>query len=68
MVVYLTRGWFYSLLAIATGLGSALPRNGDDQAAPYRAVVVNDMVLDAQGAKMSKHIGNVVSPWEVVPR
>ena len=63
-----TRGWFYSLLAIATGLGSALPRNGDDQAAPYRAVVVNDMVLDEKGAKMSKHIGNVVSPWEVVPR
>jgi isoleucyl-tRNA synthetase len=63
-----TRGWFYSLLAIATGLGGALPRNGDDEAAPYRAVVVNDMVLDEKGAKMSKHIGNVVSPWEVVPR
>ncbi|HEY2895755.1 MAG TPA: isoleucine--tRNA ligase, partial [Gemmatimonadaceae bacterium] len=63
-----TRGWFYSLLAIATGLGKALPRNGDNQAAPYRAVVVNDMVLDEKGAKMSKHIGNVVSPWEVVPR
>ncbi|HEV7703220.1 MAG TPA: isoleucine--tRNA ligase, partial [Gemmatimonadaceae bacterium] len=63
-----TRGWFYSLLAIATGLGDALPNNGDDQAAPYRAVVVNDMVLDATGAKMSKHIGNVVSPWQVVPK
>ncbi|MEP7066459.1 MAG: isoleucine--tRNA ligase [Gemmatimonadota bacterium] len=63
-----TRGWFYSLLAIATGLGDALPHNGDGQAAPYRAVVVNDMVLDEKGAKMSKHIGNVVSPWEVVPR
>jgi len=63
-----TRGWFYSLLAIATGLGGALPNNGDDEAAPYRAVVVNDMVLDETGAKMSKHIGNVVSPWEVVPR
>jgi isoleucyl-tRNA synthetase len=63
-----TRGWFYSLLAIATGLGDALPNNGDDQAAPYRAVVVNDMVLDEKGAKMSKHIGNVVSPWDVVPR
>ncbi|MFI5241731.1 MAG: isoleucine--tRNA ligase [Gemmatimonadales bacterium] len=63
-----TRGWFYSLLAIATGLGSALPNNGDDRPAPYRAVVVNDMVLDDKGAKMSKHIGNVVSPWEVVPR
>ncbi len=63
-----TRGWFYSLLAIATGLGDALPNNGDEQAAPYRAVVVNDMVLDEKGAKMSKHIGNVVSPWDVVPR
>ena len=63
-----TRGWFYSLLAIATGLGDALPNNGDDQAAPYRAVVVNDMVLDDKGAKMSKHIGNVVNPWDVLPR
>ena len=63
-----TRGWFYSLLAIATGLGDALPNNGDDQGAPYRAVVVNDMVLDATGAKMSKHVGNTVNPWDVVPR
>ena len=38
------------------------------QAAPYRAVVVNDMVLDAKGAKMSKSSGNVVNPWEVMPR
>ena len=49
-----TRGWFYSLLAIATGLGDALPNNADRQAgtrrpAPYRAVVVNDLVLDADG-------------------
>jgi isoleucyl-tRNA synthetase len=63
-----TRGWFYSLLAIATGLGDALPNNGDNEAAPYRAVVVNDMVLDDKGAKMSKHVGNVVNPWDVLPR
>ena len=45
-----TRGWFYSLLAIATGLGDALPNNGGTgqgsagggKVAPYSAVVVND--------------------------
>ena len=70
-----TRGWFYSLLAIATGLGDALPNNvvpgtrgTSAGAAPYRAVVVNDLVLDAEGVKMSKSRGNVVDPWEVVAR
>lgn len=61
-----TRGWFYSLLAIATGLGDALPNNGNDQAAPFRSVVVNDMVLDANGQKMSKSKGNMVNPWDVM--
>ncbi|HUO52027.1 MAG TPA: class I tRNA ligase family protein [Gemmatimonadaceae bacterium] len=68
-----TRGWFYSLLAIAAGLGDALPNNAAADgtsavAAPYKAVVVNDLVLDDKGAKMSKHVGNVVNPWEVLPR
>jgi isoleucyl-tRNA synthetase len=68
-----TRGWFYSLLAIATGLGDALPGNvtpGDTNAlaAPYRSVVVNDLVLDANGAKMSKSRGNAVDPWAVIDR
>lgn len=75
-----TRGWFYSLLAIATGLGDALPGNGGissvgdgvtpalPQAAPFRTVVVNDMVLDANGQKMSKSRGNVVNPWDVIER
>ncbi|MDB4907498.1 MAG: Isoleucyl-tRNA synthetase [Gemmatimonadetes bacterium] len=63
-----TRGWFYSLLAIATGLGDALPNNGSDTAAPYRSVVVNDLVLDAAGQKMSKSKGNTVDPWEVIER
>jgi isoleucyl-tRNA synthetase len=70
-----TRGWFYSLLAIATGLGDALPQNtlshqaptGESvTTAPYGAVVVNDQVLDAEGAKMSKSRGNVVDPWIVL--
>jgi isoleucyl-tRNA synthetase len=63
-----TRGWFYSLLAIATGLGDALPSNASDTAAPYRSVVVNDLVLDAEGRKMSKSRGNVVDPWAVFSR
>jgi len=52
-----TRGWFYSLLAIAA---AAFDR------APYRHVIVNELVLDAQGQKMSKSRGNVVNPWQVV--
>ena len=72
-----TRGWFYSLLAVATGLGESLPHNtlshlaqtGDSvDTAPYRSVVVNDQVLDEEGMKMSKSRGNVVDPWSVIPK
>jgi isoleucyl-tRNA synthetase len=65
-----TRGWFYSLLAIAAGLGNRLPHNppAPDHTAPYRSVVVNDLVLDAQGQKMSKSRGNVIDPWTVIER
>jgi len=63
-----TRGWFYSLLAIATGLGDALPGNADGTASPYRNVVVNSLVQDAQGKKMSKSLGNIVEPWGVIER
>ncbi|MEX0893343.1 MAG: isoleucine--tRNA ligase [Gemmatimonadota bacterium] len=52
-----TRGWFYSLLAISTMLGNQ---------APYRHVVVNDLILDAEGRKMSKSRGNVVDPWDAI--
>ncbi|MDH5803722.1 MAG: isoleucine--tRNA ligase [Gemmatimonadota bacterium] len=52
-----TRGWFYSLLAIAAGTHDSLA---------YRNVIVNGLVLDADGRKMSKRIGNVVNPWEAV--
>lgn len=63
-----TRGWFYSLLAIATGLGDALPNNAAGSASPYRHVVVHDLVRDAKGQKMSKSRGNSVNPWEVMER
>jgi isoleucyl-tRNA synthetase len=69
-----TRGWFYSLLAIATGLGPELdgcPETGDRRraaASPYRNVVVNDLVLDADGQKMSKSRGNTVDPMAVMER
>jgi isoleucyl-tRNA synthetase len=36
--------------------------------APYKAVVVNDLVLDAEGVKMSKRLGNIVDPWSVIPK
>jgi isoleucyl-tRNA synthetase len=62
-----TRGWFYSLLAIATGLGDALP-NSSTSAAPYKTVVVNDLVLAKDGSKMSKSRGNTVDPWAVIER
>ena len=72
-----TRGWFYSLLAIATGLDDSLPNNtlahrapsGESvDTAPYRSVVVNDHILAADGSKMSKSRGNVVDPWVVLPK
>jgi len=72
-----TRGWFYSLLAIATGLGDALPHNTlahhapieeAVDTAPFRSVVVNELVLDAEGFKMSKTRGNAVDPATVIPR
>jgi isoleucyl-tRNA synthetase len=52
-----TRGWFYSLLAIAVAAFDA---------PAYKHVIVNELVLDAQGQKMSKSRGNVVNPWAVI--
>ncbi|MGI6108688.1 MAG: isoleucine--tRNA ligase [Eubacteriaceae bacterium] len=51
-----TRGWFYSLLAISTFLTGK---------APYKNVLVNDLVLDKNGQKMSKSKGNTVDPFRL---
>jgi isoleucyl-tRNA synthetase len=63
-----TRGWFYSLLAIAAGVGEGLPNNVKGKPSPYRNVVVHDLVLAADGTKMSKSRGNTVNPWEIMER
>ena len=54
-----TRGWFYSLMAISTIVKGC---------APYKNVLVNDLILDAKGKKMSKHVGNTVSPFEQIDK
>ena len=52
-----TRGWFYTLHAIAALV--------DDRVA-YKNVVVNGLVLDAEGQKMSKSVGNTVDPFATI--
>ncbi|MFN3974897.1 MAG: class I tRNA ligase family protein, partial [Dehalococcoidia bacterium] len=59
-----TRGWFYSLHAIACLLEYA--SNGRFTAPCYRHVICLGLVLDEQGEKMSKSKGNVVDPWSVI--
>ncbi|MBC3888169.1 isoleucine--tRNA ligase [Acetobacterium paludosum] len=51
-----TRGWFYSLLAISSFVTGK---------APYKRVLVNDLILDAEGQKMSKTKGNTVDPFKM---
>ncbi|NMA86229.1 MAG: isoleucine--tRNA ligase [Tissierellia bacterium] len=51
-----TRGWFYSLIAISTFVTGK---------SPYKNVLVNDLVLDKEGKKMSKSRGNTVDPFEL---
>jgi isoleucyl-tRNA synthetase len=51
-----TRGWFYSLLAVSTLLFGE---------SSFRNVVCLGLILDEQGRKMSKSVGNVVDPWDV---
>ncbi len=51
-----TRGWFYSLLAVSTMLFGK---------SSYRNCLVLGHILDAEGKKMSKSLGNVIDPWDV---
>lgn len=54
-----TRGWFYSLLAISVFITGK---------APYKNVLVNDLILDKNGKKMSKSVGNTVDPFDIIER
>ena len=57
-----TRGWFYTLLAVASLMEHCgVVKDG----APYRNVICLGHVLDKHGKKMSKSRGNVVDPWEM---
>ncbi len=51
------RGWFHSSLLTAVGTRKA---------APYRSVLTHGFVVDADGKKMSKSLGNVIAPGKVI--
>jgi isoleucyl-tRNA synthetase len=54
-----TRGWFYTLHAIASLVYDSVA---------YKTVVSNGLVLDKNGNKMSKRLGNVVNPFETIEK
>ncbi len=54
-----TRGWFYTLHNIATVLF---------EKPAFKNIIVNDLVLDKNGQKMSKSKGNIVYPFEIFDR
>lgn len=54
-----TRGWFYTLHALGVMLFDSVA---------YKTVVSNGLVLDKDGNKMSKRLGNVVNPFETIEK
>ncbi len=52
-----TRGWFYTLMVISTFIKGC---------SPFKNVLVNDLLLDAEGKKMSKSRGNIVEPFKTI--
>ncbi len=54
-----TRGWFYTLHALGVMLFDSVA---------YKTVVANGLVLDKNGNKMSKRLGNAVDPFETIER
>ena len=52
-----TRGWFYTLHALATLLFDSVA---------FKNIISNGLVLDKNGNKMSKRLGNAVDPWQVI--
>ncbi|MCQ2076554.1 MAG: isoleucine--tRNA ligase [Bacteroidaceae bacterium] len=54
-----TRGWFYTLHAIATMVFDSVA---------YKAVISNGLVLDKNGMKMSKRLGNSINPFDCIEK
>ena len=54
-----TRGWFFTLHAIATMVFDSVA---------FKNVISTGLVLDSKGNKMSKHVGNVVNPFEMIEK
>lgn len=54
-----TRGWFFTLHAIATMVFDSVA---------YKAVISNGLVLDKDGNKMSKRLGNAVNPFDAIEK
>ena len=54
-----TRGWFFTLHAIATMIFDSVA---------FKNVISSGLVLDAKGNKMSKHVGNVINPFEMIEK
>ncbi len=54
-----TRGWFYTLLVISAFVKGC---------SPYKNVLVNDLIQDAEGKKMSKSKGNIVEPFTTIKK
>lgn len=54
-----TRGWFFTLHAISTMVRDSVA---------FKAVISNGLVLDKNGNKMSKHLGNAVDPFKVIDK
>ncbi|MEG2946105.1 MAG: isoleucine--tRNA ligase [Bacteroidales bacterium] len=54
-----TRGWFFTLHALATMIFDSVS---------YKAVISNGLVLDKSGNKMSKRLGNAVDPFETIEK
>ncbi|MGQ9863564.1 MAG: isoleucine--tRNA ligase [Bacteroidia bacterium] len=54
-----TRGWFYTLHVLATLIFDSVA---------YKNVVVNGLVLDKEGNKMSKRLGNVINPFTTLEK
>ncbi|MCY1721748.1 isoleucine--tRNA ligase [Prolixibacteraceae bacterium Z1-6] len=54
-----TRGWFFTLHAIATMI---------DESVAFKNIISNGLVLDKNGVKMSKRLGNAVDPFETIDK